>query len=320
MQELWKIALGIAGLGAVSAFVFWSLYKDWLKLGIFQTMTRRQQFALFVLFLVLTFLFAISGLITYAIVTSGAHSNRRSFPTRFADDPVVGQLSYEIPYGFSLIGKAQSGIFDGEAQTVLAEDDDNTRFPYVMIDFDVTNPSELEMRIVSIFVDVIRYEPVEAWEVNAYEAAGETRKYFCTIKPSEGSYEAIQKSDKYDFIKLAPGELEHFSVAVTTESPGIYLLGVSMEISTGGEIKKIGAGSLENAIAFFDDAISNPEKYVVGQRAYATHLSSLGKKRRAELVLRRAKEFEQSETSATTAIETSPRWLCPIEHYGIYKD
>jgi hypothetical protein len=66
VNEFWKIALGVAGLGSVAAFVLWSLYRQWLTLRIFQRMTRVQQFRIFVLFLVLTFLFAAAGLVTYA--------------------------------------------------------------------------------------------------------------------------------------------------------------------------------------------------------------------------------------------------------------
>ena len=61
MQQFWLVALVIAGLGAVVSFVFWLLYRGWLKLPIFQRMTKEQQYKLFKLFLALTFLFAVLG-------------------------------------------------------------------------------------------------------------------------------------------------------------------------------------------------------------------------------------------------------------------
>ncbi|MDA7980486.1 MAG: hypothetical protein MPJ50_17145 [Pirellulales bacterium] len=70
MNEIWKIAVGIAGLGAIAAFVVWSLYREWLRLPIFQTLTKKQQFTLFLVFLILTFLFGIAGLGTYAFVSA----------------------------------------------------------------------------------------------------------------------------------------------------------------------------------------------------------------------------------------------------------
>ena len=60
MQEFWQGALGIAGLGAVVSFVFWSLYRGWLKLPIFQQLTKEQLYKLFRIFLLLTFMLAIS--------------------------------------------------------------------------------------------------------------------------------------------------------------------------------------------------------------------------------------------------------------------
>lgn len=66
MYEFWKIAVGVAGLGAVVSFVVWSVYKQWLKLPIFQTVTKKQQFLLFRLLIIFTFLFGLAGLGTYA--------------------------------------------------------------------------------------------------------------------------------------------------------------------------------------------------------------------------------------------------------------
>ena len=68
MEELWKVAVGIAGIGTVGAFVFWSLYKDWLKLPALKNrLTKHQIFILFLVFLVLTFLFGIASLAAYVM-------------------------------------------------------------------------------------------------------------------------------------------------------------------------------------------------------------------------------------------------------------
>lgn len=71
MEEIWKFAFGIAGIGAITSLVLWSLYQRWLTLDIFQQMTKNQQFILFIIFFVLTFLFAIFGLGCYVLVSSG---------------------------------------------------------------------------------------------------------------------------------------------------------------------------------------------------------------------------------------------------------
>ena len=67
MLEFWRIAVGIAGLGAVGAFVFWSLYRGWLRLPIFAALTAKQTYRLMLTFLVLAFLALVSILVTYDI-------------------------------------------------------------------------------------------------------------------------------------------------------------------------------------------------------------------------------------------------------------
>lgn len=65
MEEFWQVAVGVAGLGAIGSFVIWSIYRQWLSLPIFQTMTKDQQFRLFRLVIVLTFVFSILALVAY---------------------------------------------------------------------------------------------------------------------------------------------------------------------------------------------------------------------------------------------------------------
>lgn len=67
MDKFWKAALGVGGLGTVGAFVFWSLYKEWLTLGIFSTMTAEHTFFIMIIFLVLVFLSLIVLVIAYVV-------------------------------------------------------------------------------------------------------------------------------------------------------------------------------------------------------------------------------------------------------------
>jgi len=55
MEKLWKIAITISGLGGIGAFVFWSLYKEWLTLPIFAKMSPIHTFILMLTFLIFTF-------------------------------------------------------------------------------------------------------------------------------------------------------------------------------------------------------------------------------------------------------------------------
>jgi hypothetical protein len=76
MNALGEVAFGIAGVGGVAAFVLWSVYKQWLKLPIFQKMTRDQQYKLFRLFIILVFVFGIFGVAVYGYVSIARGQNK----------------------------------------------------------------------------------------------------------------------------------------------------------------------------------------------------------------------------------------------------
>lgn len=63
--KFWQLALAVGGFGTVGAFLFWSLYKQWLNLPIFSQLTPFQTFVLFIFFLVLVFLAFIAILWVY---------------------------------------------------------------------------------------------------------------------------------------------------------------------------------------------------------------------------------------------------------------
>lgn len=65
MEKFWRAAVGVAGIGAVAFFVFLGLYKRWLSLNIFSSLTSQQTFVLMILFLVLTFLALIAGVMAW---------------------------------------------------------------------------------------------------------------------------------------------------------------------------------------------------------------------------------------------------------------
>lgn len=65
MTKFWKAALGVAGIGAIGLFVFWSLYKEWLSLPIFPELTQIQAYNLLKIFLFLTFGALVISIIAY---------------------------------------------------------------------------------------------------------------------------------------------------------------------------------------------------------------------------------------------------------------
>jgi len=79
-EKFWKLALTVGGLASVGAFVFWSLYKDWLSLSIFAALTSEQTYQLMLLFLWLTFgaLVFLGGIYIYKIThTTGSNADKK---------------------------------------------------------------------------------------------------------------------------------------------------------------------------------------------------------------------------------------------------
>ncbi len=79
MNSFWNIAVAVSGLGAVVTFVLWSIYKQWIRLPIFQRLTKVQQFRLLSTFLVLSFLSILATLATYFFVNSPSPVNPSVF-------------------------------------------------------------------------------------------------------------------------------------------------------------------------------------------------------------------------------------------------
>lgn len=75
MDKFWKAALGVAGIGAVAFFAFYSLYKKWLSLPIFPQLTQEQAFVLMLVFLALTFLALVVGVIAWLRQGKGGHES-----------------------------------------------------------------------------------------------------------------------------------------------------------------------------------------------------------------------------------------------------
>jgi hypothetical protein len=74
MERFWKAALSVAGIGAVAFFVFFGLYRQWLKLSIFPQLTQEQAFILMLVFLGLTFLSLVLGLWAWMSSNRGRES------------------------------------------------------------------------------------------------------------------------------------------------------------------------------------------------------------------------------------------------------
>lgn len=67
LNNFFKAALGAGGLGTVGAFIFYGLYKDWLKLGIFSQLSADHTFIIMLVFLALVFFSLVVLVIAYIL-------------------------------------------------------------------------------------------------------------------------------------------------------------------------------------------------------------------------------------------------------------
>jgi len=124
------------------------------------------------------------------------------------------------------------------------------------LSFDVSNPNSMHMRIASIYVNVNKYNSIINPEIIQNFAKGYDRGYFCIIKPLVGPYKCVLTED-YDFIDLAPDELEHIVISIGTNTPGTYVLGISLEYAIGSETNKIAVGEVPVKVGFFDRSFAS---------------------------------------------------------------
>ncbi len=71
--DFWIKALAVGGAGTIAAFVFWNLLFTWLKLPIFQKMTKKQQHVVFIMFLLLVWSFSMFFVYIYNKKEEPAH-------------------------------------------------------------------------------------------------------------------------------------------------------------------------------------------------------------------------------------------------------
>jgi hypothetical protein len=126
--------------------------------------------------------------------------------------------------------------------------------------FDVTNPNSFDMRIVRVYVDVIKFIDADIIGVWESDLGGGmlVRKFGCEIEPSVGRYDCHQIPGDFDYIRLSSGEMEAFRINVETVQEGIYRLRLGMEYSIGGEVKTAEADNDILEVGVFDPVLHTP--------------------------------------------------------------
>jgi hypothetical protein len=126
--------------------------------------------------------------------------------------------------------------------------------------FEVSNPNRLDMRIVRLYVDVLKFIDVEVIGVWQGDKGGgmRVREFSCEIEPSVGSYGCRQVSDDFDYIRLSLGELEVIRIYLEAVKEGIYRLRLGMDYSVGGTTSRVEVDDQIQEIGVFDPVFHEP--------------------------------------------------------------
>lgn len=102
-------------------------------------------------------------------------------------------------------------------------------------EFDLTNNTSTEIRILGVEVEVVNWRPLEkVLRIVPYAGLGERRLFFGVFRSAVGKYPCYF-SVPNGYVKLGPRELEVFRVQANTPDEGIYDLRIRVRCSEAGK-------------------------------------------------------------------------------------
>jgi hypothetical protein len=150
--------------------------------------------------------------------------------------PIFGKIHLITPYGYRLTGTNNTGqeYFLYGQRISIVEGVPNPAAQDAILDFDVTNPNAMELRLVRFEIEVTQFSEPENLKVDRQASGGRTRSYFCNLQNKPGLYACKPLTNEFDFIKVGRnGKLEHFGINVNTRTPGMYELAIWIEYAIG---------------------------------------------------------------------------------------
>lgn len=128
--------------------------------------------------------------------------------------------------------------------------------------FEITNPNHFDMRVVRLYVDVIKHIPIDILEVRASTRESgrgmRIRDFDCEVASVVGNYGCSSISEDFDYLRLSFGEMEVICINASFWNEGIYHMRVGFEYSIGGEVKKAELEDSIQEIAVFDSVFQTP--------------------------------------------------------------
>ena len=104
MNDIWKIAFSLCGIGGIGAFTFYSLYKNWLKIGIFSKLTKTQTFICMLVFLFCTFISFVLMIFSYNKTSStnvNSKDNKDVYMQKNTPKGVLSEKKFIIKCGLA---------------------------------------------------------------------------------------------------------------------------------------------------------------------------------------------------------------------------
>lgn len=105
---------------------------------------------------------------------------------------------------------------------------------------ELTNMSKVDVRPLSICLDVIDYVDIEVEDVWYFLGLMRPiRKYGVSLEARVGRFPCVSQDDSNDdeYLVLPPGDMEVFSILITVPTrEGLYVVRPALECSSGGEV------------------------------------------------------------------------------------
>jgi hypothetical protein len=169
-------------------------------------------------------------------------------------EPIFSPVGIECPDGYQMkVRLKNKESFINTQPISLERGKPNPDSHDLIINFDITNPNQSDMRIKDIYIEVLEYKSINYSENYHIKSPGVTRKYFCDIQPEKKQYRCVNLNKDTDYIKLACNELENFGININTVYPGIYKIRVLVEYSVADRNMIVIVKNSENEIGFFKE-------------------------------------------------------------------
>lgn len=169
--------------------------------------------------------------------------------------PIFGLINVNLPYGYFMQACANDGnrefnVYAQPTRSIIPPLSAHSQD--IILEFDITNPNAMSLRIIHLYVEVLEFISVTVDTTTPVAAAGRVRRFFCNIRNSKGLYQAENAADNFDFIKLTEGELERMAIHVNTPDQGIYSLSIKLEYAIGEDSYREDVGRVPRMVGFFE--------------------------------------------------------------------